>query len=89
MAHQYQNEARIPDTGLRGDLLEIMEDGRANHPIVATSQLPIDNWYDVIGDPALADAILDCLMHNAYKINLKGGFMRKHRVRLTRTAQPE
>ena len=56
---------------------------------VATSQLPIDQWHAVIGDPTLADAILDRLVHNAYKINLRGESMRKRQAKLTGTARSE
>ena len=50
-----------------------------------TSQLPVDHWHDIIGDPTLADAILDRLIHNAYRINLKGESMRKRHAKLTAT----
>ena len=73
----------------RRDLLEILEDRHGARSTLATSQLPIEKWHDTIGDPTMADAILDRLVHNAYKINLKGGSMRKRKVNLTRTAQPE
>jgi len=43
----------------------------------------LDKWHDIIGDPTLADAILDRLVHNAYKINLKGESMRKRKSLLT------
>lgn len=46
-------------------------------------QLPIENWHDLIGDATLADAILDRLVHNAYKLYLKGQPMRKSRSKLT------
>ena len=42
-----------------------------------TSQLPVDRWHDVIGDPTLADAILDRLIHNAHRIQLRGESLRK------------
>jgi DNA replication protein DnaC len=42
-----------------------------------TSQFPVERWHDVLGDPTLADAILDRLVHNAYKLNLEGESMRK------------
>ncbi|WP_165946041.1 ATP-binding protein, partial [Pseudomonas aeruginosa] len=48
-----------------------------------TSQMPVDNWHELIGDPTLADAILDRLVHNAYRINLKGESMRKQTKKLT------
>jgi DNA replication protein DnaC len=70
----------------RRDLLEILEDRHGVRSTLATSQLPIDKWHDSIGDPTLADAILDRLVHNAYKINLKGDSMRKRKATLTRTA---
>jgi len=73
----------------RRDLLEILGDRHGNRSTLATSQLPIEKWHAIIGDPTLADAILDRLVHNAYKINLKGDSMRKHRAKLTRTNQSE
>jgi len=73
----------------RRDLLEILEDRHCVRSTLATSQLPIEKWHDIIGDPTLADAILDRLVHNAYKINLKGGSMRKRKAKLTHTTQPE
>ena len=66
-----------PTAENRRDLLELLEDRHGNRSTLATSQLPIEKWHDMIGDPTLADAILDRLMHNAYKINLKGESMRK------------
>ncbi len=56
---------------------------------MVTSQLPVKSWYEVIGDPTLADAILDRLVHNAYKINLRGESMRKIKARLTSTGPSE
>lgn len=73
----------------RRDLLEILEDRHGARSTLATSQLPIEKWHDSIGDPTLADAILDRLVHSAYKINLKGDSMRKRKAKLTRTTQPE
>ncbi len=73
----------------RRDLLEVLEDRHGNRSTVATSQLPIDQWHAVIGDPTLADAILDRLVHNAYKINLRGESMRKRQAKLTGTARSE
>ncbi len=67
----------------RRDLLEILEDRHDNRSTIVTSQLPIDKWHSVINDPTLADAILDRLVHNAYKINLKGESMRKKKSKLT------
>ena len=73
----------------RRDLLEILEDRHGVRSTLATSQLPIEKWHDSIGDPTLADAILDRLVHNAYKINLKGDSMRKRKADLTHTTQAE
>lgn len=61
----------------RRDLLEILEDRNGIHSTIMVSQIPVDKWHENIGNPTLADAILDRLVHNAYKINLKGGSMRK------------
>ncbi len=71
----------------RRDLLELLEDRYNQRSTLATSQLPLDKWHDLIGDPTLADAILDRLMHNAYKINLKGESMRKQQSKLTNTTR--
>lgn len=61
----------------RRDLLEILENRYATKSTIVTSQLPITKWHEAIGDPTMADAILDRLVHNAYKIVLKGDSMRK------------
>ena len=61
----------------RRDLLELIEDRHGRKSTIVTSQLPVDNWHEWLGDETLADAILDRLVHNAYKINLKGESMRK------------
>ena len=73
----------------RRDLLEILEDRHGLRSTLATSQLPIEKWHGSIGDPTLADAILDRLVHNAYKLNLKGESMRKHKELLTHTTPAE
>jgi DNA replication protein DnaC len=56
----------------RNDLLEVVEDRYARLSTVITCQLPIDKWHQWIGDPTIADAILDRLVRNAYKVELKG-----------------
>jgi len=61
----------------RRDLLEVIEDRHGHASTLMTSQLPVEHWHESIGDPTLADAILDRLIHNAHRINLKGGSMRK------------
>ena len=61
----------------RTDLLELLEDRYGIWATCVTSQLPVKNWYEYLGDPTLADAILDRLVHNAHKIQLTGESMRK------------
>ena len=67
----------------RHDLLEILEDRHGLKSTLVTSQLPIDHWHEQIGDPTLADAILDRLVHSAHKIKLDGDSMRKKKANLT------
>lgn len=67
----------------RRDFLEILEDRHNMHSTIISGQVPIDHWYEVIGNATIADAILDRLVHNAYKIDLKGGSMRKIKSKLT------
>ncbi len=61
----------------RNDVLELMEDRHGSRSTLITSQVPIQQWHDAIGDPTLADAILDRLLHNAHRLPLKGESMRK------------
>ena len=71
------------DTAQRNDLMEIMDDRNGTTSTVVISQLPINQWYQFIGDNTLADAILDRLIHNAHRIELKGESMRKSTSELT------
>lgn len=71
----------------RNDLMEIMDDRHGHSSTVVISQLPTDQWYDSIGDNTLADAILDRLMHNAHRLQLKGESMRKSIGQLTEDEQ--
>ncbi len=73
----------------RRDLLEILDDRYGVRSTAVTSQFPVENWHELIADPTLADAILDRLVHNAYKINLKGDSMRKQRKKLTQTGHSD
>ena len=66
----------------RRDLMEIVEDRYGNGSTLITSQLPISTWHDVIGEPTFADAILDRLVHNAYRIELEGQSFRKQEIKL-------
>ncbi len=61
----------------RRDLLEVLDDRHDRRSTLITSQLPVEHWHKIIGDPTLADAILDRLVHNSYRIELKGESMRK------------
>lgn len=66
----------------RRDLLEILEDRHGRGSTIVTSQLPVEHWHEAIGDPTLADAILDRLVHNAHRLPLVGESMRKRAARL-------
>ena len=68
----------------RRDLLEVVEDRHGFTSTIVAAQLPIEHWHENIRDPTIADAVLDRLVHNAYKINLKGESMRKLRSTLTK-----
>ena len=61
----------------RRDLMEIVEDRHGRGSILITSQLPVATWHEVIGEPTLGDAILDRIVHNAYRLELDGPSMRK------------
>ena len=61
----------------RRDLLEILEDRHGRGSTMVTSQLPVEHWHEIVGDPTIADAILDRLVHNAHRLILKGESLRK------------
>jgi len=71
----------------RNDLMEIMDDRHGHTSTLVISQLPTDQWYASIGDNTLADAILDRLMHNAHRLQLRGESMRKILGQLTEDEQ--
>ncbi len=66
------------------DLLEIIEDRYDRRSTLITTQMPVKHWHDILADPTLADAIMDRLVHNAYKIDLKGESMRKSKSKINR-----
>ena len=67
------------------DFLEILEDRHNIHSTLIASQIPSTQWHELMDNPTVADAILDRLIHNAYKINLKGESMRKKKSKLTKS----
>ncbi len=68
----------------RRDLFEIVEERHGRKSTIVTSQIPVEKWHTAIGDPTIADAILDRLIHDAYRITMKGESMRKVRSKLTK-----
>ena len=90
MARALAEQQAIPDIThlafeerLGFDLLEILDDRHGHRSTIVTSQLPVSNWHESIGDPTLADAILDRLVHSAHPLILTGESMRKHKNSLT------
>lgn len=70
---------QVLDKQNRMTLLEIIEDRHEKGAIILTSQLPVNQWYEVIGEKTVADAIMDRLVHNAHRLELKGESMRRKR----------
>lgn len=64
----------------RQDLLELSEDRYSRGSLIITSQLPLEHWHEVIGDPTIADAILDRVVHNSHKLHLEGESKRKQKA---------
>lgn len=75
--------APLTDSTVR-DLLEILDDRYDRQSTLITSQLPVDQWHAYLGDRTVADAICDRLVHNAYKLTLKGDSMRKAKAVTTK-----
>src|SRR5499425_2353581 len=69
------------DAAARQDILEILEERYGRRSTIITSQIPVDKWHELIGDPTYADAILDRIVHNAHRVNLTGDSMRRTRAR--------
>jgi DNA replication protein DnaC len=70
----------------RRDLMEIVEDRHGRGSVLITSQLPVPTWHEVIGEPTIGDAILDRIVHNAYRLELDGPSMRK--IKAAETIEP-
>jgi DNA replication protein DnaC len=64
----------------RHDLLEIVEDRYGRGATLVTSQVPVDRWHDLIGDPTIGDAILDRIVHNAHRIQLRSDSLRRKKA---------
>lgn len=80
----------------RLDLLELFEERYQRRSTIITAQLPVSGWHDMIGEPTIADAILDRIVHNAHRIDIKGDSMRRKDQNMnltsnenTETIQPE
>ena len=74
----------------RRDLLDVIDDRHGVASTIITSQLPVEHWHEVVGDPTIADAILDRLVHNAHKISLTGKeSMRKRKRSFTKEEESE
>lgn len=71
------------DAAAARDIFEILEDRISFGSTLIVSQVPVENWYDIIAAPTIADAILDRLVHNAYRIDMQGESMRKKLSNLT------
>lgn len=71
----------------RNSLLEVMDDRYGKSSTIVVSQLPTEEWYGSLGDNTLADAILDRLMHNAHRLQLRGESMRKRGASLAQSEQ--
>jgi DNA replication protein DnaC len=71
------------------DFLEILDDRYDRRSTLVVSQLPVDQWHQVMPEPTIADAALDRLVHNAHRIGMTGESVRKRRADLTEQSQPE
>ena len=73
----------------RHDLLEVIEDRHGERSTIIAAQLPLKDWHKYIGDPAVADAALDRIVHNAHQIAMSGDSMRKKRSKLSAQSEAE
>lgn len=65
------------DAQKRNDFIEIIEDRHDKHSTIIASQFPVDTWHEIIGEQTIADAILDRMVHNAFRVELKGEYLRR------------
>lgn len=72
----------------RRDLLEVIEDRHGLRSTIITAQLPVSTWHETIGEPTIADAILDRLIHSAYLLDLQGESMRKNAANRNEAGHP-
>ena len=78
------------DASSRSVLMEIIEDRHGNRSTIITSQLPLSEWYEVIGEQTIADAILDRVVHNAHRMELAGeSLRRRQKNKVTETIESE
>lgn len=68
------------DAASRSALMEIIEDRHGKSSIIITSQIPVSKWHEVIGEQTIADAILDRIVHDSHRIEMKGESLRKKRL---------
>jgi hypothetical protein len=71
------------------DLLEVIEDRAGLRSTIVTSQLPVKHWHEALGEPTVADAILDRLVHGAYRLELRGASMRRSQEPVTEHGSPD
>ena len=69
------------DTQTRGLLLDIIEDRHGKKTTIITSQIPVKDWYDIIGEKTIADAVLDRIVHQAVRVELTGDSLRKKNIK--------
>jgi DNA replication protein DnaC len=60
--------------------MELVEDRHGKSALIITSQVPVSKWHDIIGEQTIADALLDRIVHNAHRLELKGESLRKKRT---------
>lgn len=74
------------DDTQRRDLLELIEDRSERRATIITRQIPVDRWYEITGNPTIADAVMDRIAHNAYRIELTGESLRKRQPQSSEAA---